>query len=526
MAIRQMKKIVYTNLKENSYWIVAALFIIIKLCLHFFTNTNYELHRDEMLYFNMGTHLDWGYASVPPFIGFLAWLVKTIFGYSVFGIRFFPAIIGAASIYIMAKIIRELGGGILALIIASSAFVLSTGFLLFDTLFTPNVIEQFLWLLITWLLFKLTLGNNPKLWIWIGIFLGLAFLNKYSVMFFIAGFFVAITLSSYRKIFNSIYFYLALFLGVLIILPNIYWQYAHNWPVVFHMNELKNTQMINRRLIDFFIELFSLNLAATFIWLTGLFSLIFLKQERRYQYLGIASLIIILLFFFSNGKGYYILGLIPFLFAFGGFVMEKYFMGKLKVINYGVLIIVLITSLAALPFGLPVLTFDQLSSYSEKTNHLIVYPFSRWEDGKIHPVSQVYADMTGWHELTSYVAKAYSQLSNEEQKKCTILGEHNYGYAGAIHFYGKQYRLPDALTFSDSYVLWAPDSISQGPIIYIYREIGELKNLYQTITEVGCVDNPYFREKGLKVFLCIHPKTNIQEIYAHLAKEAKTIYCK
>lgn len=66
----------------STYWFLAILFIILKLGLHFFTNTNYELHRDEMLYFNMGNHLDFGYISVPPVIAFLVGIVKFIFGYS------------------------------------------------------------------------------------------------------------------------------------------------------------------------------------------------------------------------------------------------------------------------------------------------------------------------------------------------------------------------------------------------------------------------------------------------------------
>src|SRR5664280_1374781 len=219
----------------SNYWIVASLFIVGKLYLHFATNTNYELHRDEMLYFNMADHLNFGYATVPPVIGFLAFIVKSIFGYSVFGIRFILALLGAASLLIIARIVRDLGGSILALIIASSAFLLSTGFLLFDTLFTPNVIEQFLWLLTTYLLFRMISGNNPKLWIMIGIMLGVAFLNKYSVLFYILGFIVAILFSSHRKFLNSRYLYISILIGIIIILPNLIWQYMHGWPVVYHM---------------------------------------------------------------------------------------------------------------------------------------------------------------------------------------------------------------------------------------------------------------------------------------------------
>jgi hypothetical protein len=38
-----------------------------------------------MLYFNMGDHLSFGYVSVPAMMGFLAFVIKNIFGYSVFG---------------------------------------------------------------------------------------------------------------------------------------------------------------------------------------------------------------------------------------------------------------------------------------------------------------------------------------------------------------------------------------------------------------------------------------------------------
>ncbi|MBK7710705.1 MAG: hypothetical protein IPJ37_07010 [Bacteroidales bacterium] len=91
------------------YWKITILLIIAKLCLHLFTNTNYELHRDEMLYFNMADNLSFGYATVPPLTGFLAFIVKGLFGYSVFGIRLLPAILGALSLFIIAKIIRKLG---------------------------------------------------------------------------------------------------------------------------------------------------------------------------------------------------------------------------------------------------------------------------------------------------------------------------------------------------------------------------------------------------------------------------------
>jgi hypothetical protein len=40
-----------------------------------------------------------------------------------------------------------------------------------------------------------------------------------------------------------------------------------------------------------------------------------------------------------------------------------------------------------------------------------------------------------------------------------------------------------------------------------------LNPLFSDIREVGTVNNPYFREKGVKVFLCKNPVENIGEVY-------------
>jgi len=514
------------NMKSNAvyYQVLTISFILLKIVLHLLTNTNYELHRDEMLYFNMGDFLSSGYATVPPVIGVLAYILKSIFGYSVFGIRLIPALLGAASVYIIARIVREMGGGVLALVIASTAFILSPGFLLFDTLFTPNVIEQFLWLLTTYMLFRMISQNNPKYWITIGVLIGLSFLTKYSVLFYVTGFLIALLFSKYRRLFNSRYFYISILAGIIIILPNIIWQYNHGWPVVLHMKQLKGNQLNHLTYLNFFTDLITLNSGLTLIWISGLISLLFIRQEKKYQYIGVASLLILLLFFFAGGKGYYVLGIIPFLLAAGGYAIEKYIRRRFMGLTIILLICITLFSLLSLPYGIPLLSLAKLNKYNEKTSYWISYPFSRWEDGKIYPISQVYSDMTGWLELAGLVEKAYSQLSEDEKKKCSIFAEGNYGAAGAIHFYGKKYSLPEPITFSESYVIWAPDNIPEGPIIYINKQIGGNINLFNSIIEIGCVNDIFFRENGLKVFLCSDPKRSISEVYRQIAIEEKKLY--
>jgi hypothetical protein len=499
------------NNEQRNYWILAAVFMAAKLCIHLFTFSGYELHRDEMLYFNMGSHPAFGYLTVPPVTGWFAFLIKNIFGHSAFGIKLIPALFGAATLFIVAKTVRELGGGILALSIASVVYLITPGFLLLFSLFTPNAIEYFLWSLAIYLIFRMAKTDNPRMWIWIGIVLGLSFNTKYSVAFLIAGFFMALLISKQRKLLFSWWFASGIAAGLLLILPNIIWQYNHNWPVFNHFKELKETQISNLKYSHFFTDLFNLNSAFLLIWIFGLGTLLFADHEKKYRFLGIGALFTLLIFIGLKGKAYYVSGLLPFLVAFGGYAIEKYFKQRVAVIAG--LSLLSVYSLLSLPFVLPVLSFKTLEKYAEKTKSWVAAPFMRWEDGLEYPISQVFADMTGWREITGYVTLAYNSLNEYEKKHCTVYCQRSYGYAGAVHFYGKQSGLPQPVTFHESYIFWAPDSIAEEPIIYVSYNSDEFQPLFNEITEIGCVQDPYFREKGVKVFLNKKKKTNIQEVY-------------
>lgn len=508
----------------NRYWKVAILFMTAKLLIHFLTNTRYELLRDEMLFFNMGEHLSAGYATVPPVTGFLAFLTNKIFGFSVFGIRLFPAIMGAVSVYLIAAIVKELGGGITALTIAASSYLVAPGFLIFNTLFTPNAAEELIWLLATWKIFSMVKSGNPRMWIPISIILSIGFLNKYSVLFLIAGFTLSLLSTGNRKLFVTKYFFTSVIIGLLIISPNLIWQYNHNWPVINHMSELKSSQLDLMGYVAFPVSLFGFCQGSVIIWLTGLIALLFVRNERQYRYIGVASLIILILFLLGKGKGYYALGIIPFLLAFGGYIFEKYLNGGLRIVIYSLFSLSLLMSLASMPSGLPVMSYDNYSRYIGKTRRFIVHPLLEWDNGTKHSFSQAWADMTGWKELAGYVAKAYYSLSEDEKKNCTIFGERNYGYAGTVYFYGKEHNLPEAITFHESYVFWAPDTIPNGPMIYIYRDINDLEKYFGNISVVGSVDNEFFKERGLKVFLCKEQLTDVASVYKELALNEKNKY--
>jgi len=203
----------------------------------------------------------------------------------------------------------------------------------------------------------------------------------------------------------------------------------------------------------------------------------------------------------------------------GGYVLEKYLRNRWVYVNYFILVFALGLSCFALPLELPVASFETLKKYCDPQTGIP----QRWEDGEIYPIPQDYADMTGWKELAGIVAKAYNQLDDSAKKICTIYAE-NYGQASAVLFYGHPYGLPEPISFNDNYLFWAPDSISDGPLIYVNHEIGNIDDLFDNYREVGRVNNEYFRENGLMVLLCTHPKEHWKAFYARKVKSLRSIY--
>ena len=506
--------------KFSSFWLITIGLVIVKLTIHFLSSTVYELHRDEMLYFALGNNLDFGYASTPPLIGILAFISRILFGYSEFGIKLFPALIGAVSIVIISLMVKEFGGRKLAVLIAGVGFLTTGAFLRSNSLFQPVSFNQFFWLLSAYLVIKMVNTNNSKLWLWIGLVFGLAFLNKYSIVFFAFAIIVSLIISPHRKIILSKHFLWGILIGFLIILPNLIWQLNHNWPVVHHMAELQKHQLVNNTIYKFLLDQIISCAGSGFIWLFGLFVILFVPAEKKYRFIGYTFLLVLLIILIGRGKSYYTLGAYTMLLAAGGCAMERYLTKKLVFINYIVIIAAIITSIVFLPLELPIASFEIVMKY---TNPETGIQPQRWEDGKTHPLPQDYADMTGWKELTKIVSDAYNMLDSCEKEKCTIYTE-NYGQAGAIEFYGHQYGLPKPISFHDSYLLWVPDTIGNGPFIYVSDKVGDMDDFFDNYPEIGKVNNEYFRENGLMVLLCTNPKKQWKSFYSQKTQELKSIY--
>ena len=485
---------------------------LFSIAIHLIFTNNLEYHRDELLYFSLGQHPAFGYASVPPMIGWVAWLMQNIFGYSLLAVRLFPAIMSGVMVILISAIAKELGGSRYSAILAATGIIISIFGLRTFILFQPVHLDLLFWTISFYLVIKFINTSSDKYLLMFGILAGIALLNKYLIGLLFFFFLIIIPFTSLKTVFRNKKFWFGIFLGAIIFLPNFIWQIIHGMPVFGHLSELERTQLMNVDRIEFLLGQINSPGAASVLTIAGLFYLFFNKNAAKFKFLGIIAVLIIITLMLLRGKSYYTQGLFPFLIAAGAVSAEKI----LRKIWSRIILIafLIILTIPIIPFGIPVFKSEGLISYFKDLE--VKYKINvgrQWEDRSVHSLPQDYADMLGWEELTTLANKAYSMVP--DKKTCFIYCE-NYGQAGAITVIGKKYKLPEAVCFSESFRYWIPIKFDPDPtaFIYINDELGkDVNKLFMKITDIGSISNPDAREFGTTVYLCQNPVMSFNKFW-------------
>jgi 4-amino-4-deoxy-L-arabinose transferase-like glycosyltransferase len=300
--------------KQEPYWPLILLLAIVKFVLPLFLQSSlYELHRDEYLYFAQGQHPALGYLENPPLISWLG-MISGWFGDSVAWIKFWPCLFGAATVILTCLTTAELGGGRFAQFLAAIG-IMTGGLMRVHFLFQPNMLDIFCWTLTIYYLIRYLNTQRDAAIYGLAISLAIGWWSKYSILFMAISLIIGLLLTYHRRIFLRATTWKAAALALLIMLPNIWWQYAHNWPLLHHMKELRETQLDYVNPSDFIKEQFFLFFPTLIVWIPGL---IWLLVHRTYRIVAVIYFSIIILLALGSGKGYYAFGAYPMLLAAGG----------------------------------------------------------------------------------------------------------------------------------------------------------------------------------------------------------------
>lgn len=195
-----------------------------------------DLSGDEAYYWEWGRHLDWGYFSKPPGIGWLMALAGRAGGNSTFGIRMFAALLGTGSLICLFRLALKLYGPAVAMITAI-AFVANPANAALNLTLTIDAPLMFFWLF-SLLAFWEAIQPGAKRGRWnLLLFLGLVggLLSKQMMLVFhpMAILFLALS-KDYRHHLKRPAFWLVLIGSLVAWLPPLWWNMKNEWVTLVH----------------------------------------------------------------------------------------------------------------------------------------------------------------------------------------------------------------------------------------------------------------------------------------------------
>jgi len=407
------------------YLLIAALLLF---RLAYIASGTIELENDEAYQWLWSKHPALSYFSKPPLIAYAQFLGTSLWGDNAFGVRFFSPVVSAIlSLALLRFFAREASArlGVVLLLIATATPMLAAGAILL-TVDPLNVLFWTAAMLAGWRAAQP--DGATRHWLWVGLWMGLGFLSKYTALFQLLSWALFFLLwPPARPHLRKPGPWLALLVNALCAVPVLIWNAQHGWVTVSHVADRGEFNEPFRLTLRFVFDFLGSEAALLnpFFFLGMVWAAIaFWRSERRDARL---------LYCFSMGAPVFV---VFFLQSFHARVLPNW-------IAPGVLPLLCLTAFywdkrrdraivrwglkAGLILGLTVVgLLHQTDLVKKATGHYLPVRYD--------PLHRV----RGWHEVARIAGDARRKLEAESGKPTFIICTH-YTYVSQITFY-----LPEA----------------------------------------------------------------------------------
>ena len=493
-------------------WAVAAVAVLLQTL----TDGRYGYFRDELYFIATSNHLAWGYVDFAPLAAVILRVNRVLFGESLHALRLLPALAQGAQIVLTGLIARALGGKRFAMFLSGVCVLVAPVVLVMGGRYSMNVFEPLLWMGCIYFLLLAINRNQPKLLVWSGVLLGLGLENKHSTAFFLFALVVGIVATSERRLLKSKWLWIAVGIAFLICLPNLIWQYQHDFPTWVDLNNVrktgKNTVLPPLNLL--LQQIMMLNPASALVWIAGLGFLLFHREGKRYRVLGVTYLAFLAVMMALHAKDYYLAPIYPMLFAAGGVYWEELIRRRagLRWVRVALPAFVAALGAVAAPLVIPILPIAKVVPYMKSLG--IKLPHTETHDSE--PLPQHFADEFGWPEMVAAVADVYNAMPPDERAKTGILAG-NYGEAGAIDFFGARYGLPKSISAHQNYYYWGPRNYTGESLILLQWDLDDAQRYCESV-EKGPALDPFYGmdEEHYTILVCHGLKAPLASVWPKL----------
>jgi hypothetical protein len=502
-----------THLKKNALLLsIASAAFLIEFIPNLYGGYGYFI--DEFYYVACAKRLALGYVDHPPLAPLVLRICSWLFGFSIPAIRLLPAMAGAATVVVTILMVRRLGGGRFAELIAGLATLSAPVFLVIFGMFSMNCFEILLWAGCAWVVIVLIQDDRPRLWIVLGLLAGLGFENKHTMILLMAGLLVGILLTSARVYVFSKWFWAGLGLAALIALPNLIWQAMNEWPSIeFYRMATFYKNIPTPPLKGLANQILFANPATLPVWGGGLYYFLISKQGKTQRIIGWTFLtMLILTLAAKSSRPDRLAGGYPMMFAGGAVFIEALTRSHAgRWMRWALVALVLTGGAALAPLGIPILHPERLAAYSATIG---IVPQLERGRGKTAPLPQWFADRFGWEEMVAKVAEIYQRLPAGDKARATIFAP-SYGHAGAIELFGPAYHLPQVLSGQNTYWLWGKGADFRGVAIIIGGDSRRLREFYGRVESAGVYNCDYCMRwrDNMPIYIARDPKFAMRDAW-------------
>ncbi len=287
-----------TNIKQKEWGVL--LFILVAIIWLYralvLSYLKVDLYIDEAYYYNWAKHLDFGYYSKPPMLSLLIAFSTKLFGDSVTAIKFGAELVYPITTYFVYLIAKELFNARIAFYSALTFFTIPSIWLS-SMIISTDVVLLLFWAMALYFFIKAVREDRWYYWVFAGVSSGFGLLSKYNFVFFLVSVVLTfILIPNYRKYFKSRYFYLAMLIAVVIFLPNLWWNYKHDFISFVHTKQISHIESSLIHPSKFF-EFFGAQFLVFGPILFGAFWVIVFKREflkdERYLVLFLFSIVML-----------------------------------------------------------------------------------------------------------------------------------------------------------------------------------------------------------------------------------------
>ena len=458
----------------------------------------YGYHRDELYFRVAARHPAVAYddqGALTPQIGRLS---EWLFGETPRGLRVLSAVMAALVVVVVGLIARELGARATGQLVAAAGTVASAYVLAVGHLLTTSTLDLLVWTTAILLVARILAGADERLWLAVGVVIGIGLENKQQPLLLIAA--LAVGLAVERQLLRRLrspWLWAGALFAVVLWLPYVVWQGRHGWPQLELAEDVRRDEGAENRTTLIPLQLLLLGPLLVPIVAAGLWGLLRDAALRPWRALGWTYLALLLLIFATAGKPYYAAPFLLVLLGAGSVPVERWLVTPARriVLALGLLVTALVSALIVLP----------------------VLPAERIGDTPIADLNEDAVETVGWPAFVRSVAGVYGRLTPAERATAVIFTG-NYGEAGAIDRFGPALGLSRAYSGHNSFARFGIPAGSAGPVVVL--GYGDPSVDFTECRQAATIDNRVDvdnEEQGGSIFVCERPRRPWAELWPDLA---------